>query len=42
MAAITARRVRDMQGDMVQVLHKGKGRVMAKGVEVELVLTQVD
>ena len=34
--------VRDMQGDVVQVLHKGKGRVMAEGVEVELALTQVD
>ena len=31
-----------MQGDVVQVLHKGKGRVMAEGVEVELALTQVD
>ena len=42
MAVITARRVRDIQGDVVQVLHKGKGRVIAEGIKVELVLTQVD
>ena len=42
MAAITARRGQGHARDVVQVLHKGKGRVMAEGVEVELVLTQVD